>query len=293
MMEKIEIVAEIGINANGDINLAKKLIDAAVLSGCTLVKFQKRTIDAVYTKAELDKPRESPWGTTNRQQKEGLEFNTIQYHIIDTYCKEKGIKWFASPWDVGSVGFLNKYDIPFIKVASALMTNTPVLEAIKKTGKDVIISTGMSSEYELNNVVEFFGPQLKYILSCTSTYPTKVEDLNMNRIITLQRLYSQNQCIEKDSFMAQYKRQEPIKIGYSNHAAGILPVVQAVIMGCEMVEYHITLDRSLYGSDQSASIELPGMLKIKNYIEDIQKSWGDGEIKCLDSEKPIRDKLRK
>ncbi len=275
------LVAEIGINHNGDINIAKKLIDAAILGGCEFVKFQKRTIEKVYTKEELDKDRESPFGTTNRQQKEGLEFGKEEYDEIDRYCKEKGIGWFASPWDVDSVDFLMQYDCPFIKVASAMNSNIELLEKIKETGKKVIISTGMTFKEELDKVLELFGDQVKYILSCTSTYPTKIEDMNMMRIITLLAGYG---CDATD---------KPYKIGFSNHSSGIGFITMAYVLGAEMAEYHITLDRTTYGSDQASSIELPGIMKIKDIVDSYEKSWGDGEIKCLDNEKPIKDKLRK
>lgn len=269
------LIAEIGINANGDINLAKKMIDMAVEGGCQYVKFQKRTIDKVYTKEELDKPRESPWGKTNRDQKNGLEFGKEQYDIINSYCKEKGIQWFASPWDCDSVDFLMQYDIPFIKIASASLTDKELLQKIKETNKPVIISTGMSSNEEVEYAVNLFQDQLKYILSCTSTYPTKDEDMNMNRIKTLQKIYPD------------------YKIGFSNHSSGIAFIILAYALGCSMLEFHITLDRSMYGSDQSASIEKAGLMKIKDWIEAYEKSWGDGEIKCLDSEIPVKNKLRK
>ncbi len=270
---KTKLVAEIGINHNGDLNIAKQLIDVAKLGGCQYVKFQKRTVEDVYTKEELDKYRESPWGTTNREQKNGLEFTKEDYDEIDRYCKEKGIQWFASPWDVKSVDFLAQYDMPFIKVASAMLTNEPMLKAIKNTDIPVIIATGMSSEFEVDRAAKFFGSQMAYILSCTSTYPTKPEDMNMNRIKTLRNRYAD-------------------KVGFSNHSSGISFILMSYVLGAEMIEYHITLDRSMYGSDQSASIEPTGVLKIKDYIETYEKSWGDGKIECLENEKPIRDKLR-
>ncbi len=270
----IKLVAEIGINHNGDINIVKQLIDVSKLGNAQYVKFQKRDIDLVYTKEELDKPRESPWGTTNRQQKMGLELNYEQYKEIDIYCKEKGIQWYASPWDVNSVDFLMKFDTPFIKIASAMNTNISLLEKIKSTGKDVIVSTGMTSEKEFENIMGIFKDQIKYVLSCTSTYPTKTEDMNMNRIKTLKGNYN-------------------YKIGFSNHSAGIIHIIQAAVMRAEMIEYHITLDRSMYGSDQASSIEVPGILKIKQYIESIEKSWGNGRIECLPNEEIIRSKLRK
>ncbi len=273
---KTIIVSEIGINHNGNMDIVKKLIDLSVEGGCQYVKFQKRDINLVYTKEELDKPRESPWGTTNRQQKEGLEFSYEQYKEIDEYCKTKNIKWFASPWDVNSVKFLEQFNVPFIKIASASITNKELLAEIKRTGIPVIISTGMSSLEEIESLVEYFGGQIKYILSCTSTYPTKPEDMNMSKIQTLQTLYGND-----------------YKIGFSNHSSGLQFIFMAYCLGAEMIEYHITLDRTMYGSDQSASIESSGVLKIKNWLDDYEKSWGDGVIKCLPNEEPIKAKLRK
>jgi len=272
----MKLVAEIGINGLGNIDLTKKLIDVAVLGGCFAVKFQKRTIENVYTEAELDKLRESPYGKTNRDLKNQLEYSKEDYDEIDRYCKEKGIKWYASPWDCASVDFLMQYDIPFIKVASASNTDIELLEKIKETGKPIILSTGMTSPEELNNALGILGDSVEYILSTTSTYPTSDEDMNMNRIKTLQDFYGHK-----------------YKIGFSNHSPGIHFITMAYALGCEMAEYHITLDRAMYGSDQSASIEIPGVLKIKDILNSYKKSWGDGVIRCLDSEIPIKKKLRK
>lgn len=274
-MNKATIICEIGLNHNGNINIAKKLIDAAVLGGCDYVKFQKRTINKVYTSEELDKPRESPWGTTNRRQKEGLEFGKQEYDEIDAYCKEKGTRWFASPWDVNSVDFLMEYDLPFLKVPSALNTNIELLEKIRDVRMPVIISTGMSSKEEIDKVIEILGERISCILSCTSTYPTKIEDMNMSKIESLRSVYGEN-----------------YSIGFSNHSSGIHFIIMAVVLGVEMIEYHITLDRTMYGSDQAASIEIPGILKIKKILDGYERCWGDGEIGCLANEIPIRDKLR-
>jgi N-acetylneuraminate synthase len=270
------LVADCGINHNGDLEIAKKLIDIAKDGGCQYVKFQKRTIDEVYTKEELDAPRESPWGKTFRAQKEGLEFSKEAYIEIDRYCKEKGIGWFASPWDEKSVDFLMEFDVPFIKVAAACVTHIALLKKIRATGKPVILSVGMCSFDELHAALDILGDNCEYLLSCTSTYPTKVEDMNMNKIVALKNMY-----------------EDQYRIGFSNHSAGILFITMAGVMGAEMIEYHITLDRSMYGSDQAASIESPGVMKIKDYIQDIERSRGDGLIKCLDAELPIRKKLTK
>ena len=271
------LVAEIGINHNGDFEIVKKLIDAAYLSGCNFVKFQKRTIDLVYTKEELDKYRESPWGTTNREQKEGLELSLDTYCLIDKYCKDKGIGWFASPWDIESVDFLMQFDLPFIKIPSALITNIPLLEKIKTTEVPVIISCGMSNKKEIDNCLEILGNQVMYILSCTSSYPTPINEINMSRILSLKRYYG----------------IEGYKIGFSNHCSGIPFILQAYLMNCEMIEFHITLDRSMYGTDQSASIEPEGLYKINKYIKAFKEGWGNYSIGCLPSELPIKEKLRK
>lgn len=271
-----KVVAEIGINHNGSLEIAKKMIDQAVIAGCEMVKFQKRTVEDVYTEEELNKERESPWGKTNRAQKLGLEFGKSEYDAIDSYCKEKGIAWIASPWDVESVKFLSSYNIPYIKIASATMCNGPVIAEIKESKIPVIISTGMISEEELDYVVGMLEDQIEYVLSCTSTYPTKAEDINMSKMLYLKQKYG-----------------ERYKVGFSNHSPGITFILMAAALKAEMIEYHMTLDRSMYGSDQSSSIEPPGMLKIQDNILDIEKAWGISKIACLKSEEPIREKLMK
>lgn len=274
-MNKPLLVGEIGINHNGDINIVKRLIDQSCACGLDYIKFQKRTIEDVYTKEELDKYRESPWGTTNREQKYGLEFEYKEYKEIDNYCKKKNIKWFSSPWDVKSVGFLENFKLPFIKVAAASITNEPLLERIKYTDIPVIMSCGMSDENDINRALDIVGDNVEYLLSCTSSYPTTNSDVNLKRILTLKEKYGNK-----------------YKIGFSNHSTGIPFIIAAMTLGAEMVEFHITLDRSMYGSDQKASIEKSGIEKIVDYINAIYEGWGDGEIKCLQSEEPIREKLR-
>jgi len=271
-----KLIAEIGINANGDVDMAKELIDIAAISGCYGVKFQKRDIDFLYTQEELDKYLESPWGATVGDYKRAREFGLREYKEIDKYCKYKGIAWFATPWDVNSVEFLSQFDIPYIKVASASLTDKVLLKKIKGTGKKVILSTGMSSIDELNAALEIFGDTVEYILSCTSSYPTPVKDVNLKRLSTLKDMYG-----------------DKYKIGYSNHYAGIIFIVAAYLLGAEMLEYHITLDRSMYGTDQASSIEPPGCLKIGKYVETLQNGMGSGSVGCLESEIPIRKKLRK
>lgn len=274
------LIAEVGINGNGSMKITKQLIDLAVEGGASYIKFQKRTVEDVYTKEELDKPRESPWGTTNREQKHGLEFGKEEYDEIDKYCKEKGINWFSSPWDLKSVDFLMQYNPKYIKVASAMLTNEELLNKIKEAteGKQtrVIIATGMSTKEEIDRCIEILGEKIDYILSCTSSYPTPIEDLNINKMKTLKEHYG-----------------ERYGIGFSNHSSGIIGMVMACTLGAEIIEYHITLDRTMYGSDQASSIEKSGVLKLRDYVESIEKAFGDGEIKCMPSEIPIKEKLRK
>lgn len=275
------VTAEIGINHNGSIELAKKLIDVAVAIGCDAVKFQKRTIDVVYSREELDKPRESPWGTTNRQQKEGLEFGKKEYQAIDDYCTdEKGIIWFASPWDIESAQFLNDFEIPVWKVASPCVTDIELLRYMASTKKPVIISTGMSTLKEVEGAVYVFhtsGYENSDIglLSCVSTYPTPIEELNLLKIFTL-----------KDYFRGHL-------VGYSGHEVGVWTTLAAVAMGACIVERHLTLDRAMYGSDQAASLEPKALAKLVEEIRDQEKARGDGKIDIIKSEMPIREKLRR
>jgi N-acetylneuraminate synthase len=271
----VELVYEIGINASGSIELAKKMIDVAYSAGAHYVKLQKRNVEVVYTKEELDAPRESPWGKTNREQKFGLEFTEGEYDEISQYCKGR-IGWFASPWDLDSVEFLRKYkDCVFIKIPSALITNYSILDAAIKTEKPVIISTGMSTMQEIDNAVKTLGPSLYCIMHCTSTYPSKPEELNLNMIRTLKDMYPKK------------------KIGFSNHNPGIIYMPVAAALGAEMIEFHGTLERSSYGSDQSSSIEPEGVHKLAKYIKGVTLAMGDGVKKVYDSEIPIIKKLRR
>tara|TARA_R100000008_G_scaffold84612_1_gene72482 strand:+ start:707 stop:1534 length:828 start_codon:yes stop_codon:yes gene_type:complete len=270
------IIAEIGINHNGDLGLAKSLIDGAVEAGCNMVKFQKRTIDLVYTQEELNKPRESPWGTTNREQKEGLEFGETEYDEIDRYCKQKNIEWTASAWDVPSQLFLRKYDLNYHKVASPMLTYTDLLQTIAEEGKHTFISTGMSTMEQITNAVEIFKKaNCSYeLMHCNSTYPMKPEDANLRVIETLRNEYGCN-------------------VGYSGHESGIIVSCAAVALGATSVERHITLDRAMYGSDQAASLELTGLNRLTSYIKDIELSLGSEEKKIHPSEVPAMLKLRK
>ena len=270
------IIAEIGINHNGDLNLAKKLIDGAVTAGCNMVKFQKRTIDLVYTEEELDKYRSSPWGTTNREQKEGLEFGEEEYDEIDRYCKEKNIEWTASTWDIPSQLFLRKYDLKYYKVASPMLTYTELLQTIAEEGKHTFISTGMSTTEQITNAVNTFkNANCPYeLMHCNSTYPMKLKDANLRVIETLRNEFN---C----------------DIGYSGHESGIIVSCAAVALGATSVERHITLDRAMYGSDQAASLELTGLNRLTSYIRDIEVSLGSSEKKIHPSEVPAMLKLRK
>ncbi len=273
----IFVIAEVGINHNGDINIAKQLIDAAKEAGADAVKFQKRTLDLVYTQEELSAKRESPWGTTNRQQKEGLEFGQTQYDEIDSYCHEKGIEWFASPWDVESVKFLSQYNSKYAKVASALLTDGELLEAMAKEGRYTFISTGMSTLEEIDAAVELFKHHNCpfELMHCNSTYPLLNEaDANLRTIVTLKHRYN---C----------------KVGYSGHEPGLAVSYGAAAMGISSLERHITLSRAMYGSDQAASVEPGGFKQLVGTIRKIEAAMGDGVKRIYDSEIPIMKKLRK
>lgn len=269
------IVAEIGINHNGDMELAKRLIDAAVVAGCDAVKFQKRTIDKVYTKEYLDSPRKSPWGETQRAQKEGLEFGKEEYDEIDSYCKEKGIAWYASAWDVDSQKFLQQYDCKYNKVASAMLTKTDLLEEIAGEGKYTFIATGMSSYEEIDQAVEIFKKHnCQYeLMHCNSTYPMPDEDVNLNLIGVLVDKY---RC----------------KVGYSGHEAGILVSTCAVVAGATSIERHITMDRTMYGSDQKASIEPYELCALVKNIRNVEKIMGTGKKILTAAEEEVKKKLR-
>jgi N-acetylneuraminate synthase len=271
------IIAEIGINHNGDIDLAKELIDTASETGCDAVKFQKRTIEDVYTKEELDKPRESPWGTTNREQKEGLEFSIEEYKELEAYTKGKGLDFIISCWDLNSVKIVEEnLDVAYHKVASALLTDREFLEALKATGKKIILSTGMSSEEQVAKAMSVLGVEnVEYLLACTSTYPTKAEEINLAYIDSLKQDYDLN----------------TLKIGFSNHYSGVIACHGAVARGAECIEFHITKDRTMYGSDQAASIQHVSALV--DGIRLLEKMIGDGKKVVYDDEKPIADKLRK
>jgi N-acetylneuraminate synthase len=267
------VIAEIGINHNGDINLAKELITGAALSNCDAVKFQKRTIKEVYSKQELDKYRESPWGTTNRQQKEGLEFSIEQYQELYRFAKQYDLDFIVSCWDLKSVDLVEQnLDVDYHKVASALTTNKAFLKKLNETGKPVILSTGMCTQEQIDAAINTLT-NVEHVLACTSTYPTAVDELNLRHITTLKTKYPN------------------LKIGFSNHYNGHDACVGAVALGAECIEFHITKDRTMYGSDQSASIESYNVLVTA--MRKMEKMLGDGVKRVYKTEIPIAKKLRK
>lgn len=266
------IIAEIGINHNGDLDLCKRLIDKSVDSGADAVKFQKRTIDLVYTKEELDKPRESPWGVTNREQKEGLEFSIEQYQEIKQYCDERHIDFIISCWDKQSIDDVECLDIKYHKIASALLTDESLIKKLNETKKPIILSVGMSTEDQIDKAVAKLE-NIRYILACTSTYPTDSNELNLLHINTLKSKYPN------------------LKVGFSNHYSGHDACICATALGAECIEFHITHDRTAYGSDQAASIE--NSKELISGIRNAEKMLGDGIKVVYESEVPIAKKLRK
>lgn len=304
----IYMVAEIGINHNGDMNMCKQLIDMAVEAGCDAVKFQKRTVDEAYSPKDLAKPRNVPIKiikralergafekedeerirkeiektknspevtVTNRDQKNMLEFGEKGYSEIDRHCKEKGITWFASPWDLKSIEFLERFDVPCYKIASACLTHREMLEKIKQTGKPIILSTGMSNHDQIKKAVKLLGQENLILLACTSTYPTlNLEDQNLKTILTLKKIHN---C----------------PVGYSGHEPDIFPTLMAMTLGAHVIERHITLGRTFYGSDQVSSLEKKGLQIICHRAKQTPIILGDGVKRILDSEIPIMENLRK
>ena len=271
----IFIIAEIGINHNGDVEIAKQLIDVAKIAGADAVKFQKRTIDLVYTKEMLDSPRESPWGTTQRAQKEGLEFGLDEYKEIDAYCKEKGIGWFASAWDLESQKFLRQFDLKYNKIASAMIVYEDLLKEVASEKKHTFISTGMTEYEQIDRAVEIFKEAdcPFELMHCVSTYPMNDEDANLNCIKTLRDRY---QC----------------NVGYSGHEVGLAVSYAAAALGITSLERHITLNRAMYGSDQAASVQTAGFLQLVGAVRKIDKAMGDGKITMNRKEISIAEKLR-
>jgi len=275
MNKKIFIIAEIGINHNGEVSICKDLIDVAIDSGCNAVKFQKRDINQVYTQDFLSSSRESPWGAKQRDQKEGIELDIDDYKEIDKYCKEKMIEWFASAWDLNSQLFLQQFNCKYNKVASAMIVHIDLVKMIAKEGKHTFISTGMSTYDDIQKAVDIFREEncSFELMHTVSTYPMKDEDANLKMINILREKF---QC----------------EVGYSGHESGLAISYAAAALEISSLERHITLDRAMYGSDQSASIEPFGLRQLVGAVRKIELAIGDGEKKIIDAEVPIAQKLR-
>ncbi len=268
------VVAEIGINHNGDIEIAKKLIDAAAGAGCDAVKFQKRTIEVVYTPADLARPRENPFGDTNEDLKRGLEFGYEQYRAVDDHCQSHSVLWYASCWDEASVDFIEQFNPPCYKIASASLTDDNLLNHHHHCGRPIILSTGMSTLEQIDHAVEILGTKDLILMHCTSTYPSKPEELNLKAIQTLKERYA-------------------LPIGYSGHEVGLATSVAAAVLGACMIERHITLDRAMWGSDQAASVEPQGFARLVRDTHVIEAAIGDGVKRVYESEVPVMGKLRR
>jgi len=269
------VIAEIGINHNGDMSICKELIDVAVEAGCDAVKFQKRTIDKVYTQEFLDSYRESPWGITQRDQKLGLEFGKDEYTEIDHYCKEKGIAWFASAWDLDSQVFLQQFNCKYNKIASAMIVYEDLLRVVAQEGRHTFISTGMTTYDDIQRAVDIFKDEgcSFELMHTVSTYPMKDENANLNMIKTLREKY---QC----------------NVGYSGHEVGLAVSYAAVALDISSLERHVTLDRSMYGSDQSASVEPPGLRQLVGAVKKVELAMGDGVKKSISDEEAVAKNLR-
>lgn len=270
------VIAEIGINHNGDLEIAKKLIDGVVFAGCDAVKFQKRTIEAVYTPEELDKPRESPFGTTNGDLKRHLEFGREEYDEIDRYCRERGIEWFASAWDSQSQLFLRKYDTKHNKIASAMLTDRDFINEVAAERKYTFISTGMSTMEEIEAAVAVFRERRCpfELMHCNSHYPMPPEEANLKTILTLKERFK---C----------------RVGYSGHEVGLIVSCAAAALGATSIERHITLNRVMFGSDQAASVEIDGLYRLVRYIRTIGSAMGDGHKTVSEAEQAVKRKLRR
>lgn len=272
--ESCFVIAEIGINHNGDMDIVRKLISAAIMAGGDAVKFQKRTVEVVYTPEELSKPRENPFGQTNGDLKRGLELGYEQYKAIDEYCRLHNSMWLASCWDEASVDFIEQFEPPCYKIASASLTDDDLLRHHRKYGRSIILSTGMSTLEQIDHAVEILGKDDLVLMHCTSTYPSKPEELNLRGIVSMKERYN-------------------VPVGYSGHEVGLATSVAAAALGACIVERHITLDRAMWGSDQAASVEPQGFIRMVRDIHTIEKAMGDGIKKVYDSEVPIIDKLRR
>jgi N-acetylneuraminate synthase len=276
-MSKIFVISEIGINHNGDLEIAKKMIDASIEAGADAVKFQKRDIDVVYSKEQLKKPRNSPFGSTEREQKEGLEFSEKEYDAIDSYCREKNITWFSSAWDVNSLKFLDKYNLKYNKIASAMIVDEVFLNEVAKRKKYTFISTGMSNFDIIDNAVKIFRENNCpfELMHCISAYPFENENANLNMIKILKDRYKCN-------------------VGYSGHEkGGMLVSIAAISLGSTSLERHLTLDRTMYGSDQAASITPIGFKNLIDNVRVLEKALtGNKDKTILDEEKPVAEKLR-
>jgi N-acetylneuraminate synthase len=272
----VYIIGEIGINHNGSLELAKKLIDGAVLAGCNAVKFQKRTPELCVPKDQWNIERDTPWGRiTYIEYRHKVEFGFSEYEQIDIYCREKGIDWFASPWDEEALEFLQQFNPVMYKIASASLTDNLLLSRMKKTGKPIMLSTGMSTIEEIDKAVELIGNKNLLLAQSTSTYPCRLQELNLKVIQT-------------------YKERYPgVPIGYSGHETGLAPSLAAVALGASFIERHITLDRAMWGTDQAASVEIVGLQRLVKDIRDIEKALGDGIKKVYNSEFNNLKKLRR
>ncbi len=271
----IFFIAELGINHNGQLDIAKQLIQVAREAGCDAVKLQKRTIDLVYSKEQLDQPLQSPWGSTRRDQKMGLEFGQKEYEEIDRYCRELKIEWFASAWDLPSLKFLDQFSLKYHKVASAMLVDLEMLKAIAERGKHTFISTGMSTYADIDKAVVIFEKNKCpfELMHCVATYPMDDADANLNCILSLRERYH---C----------------PVGYSGHEVGLAVSYAAAALGISSLERHITLNRSMYGSDQAASVEPNGLRTLVGAVRKIEKAMGDGEKRFMQKEIPIAKKLR-
>ncbi len=282
-MKKTYIIAEIGINHNGDLKNALRLIDIAAAAGCDAVKFQKRNPDVCVPEHQKNIMRDTPWGQmTYLDYKYKVEFEAPEYNAIAAHCESHGIEWSASPWDMDSLEFLKQYDVPFLKVPSAMLTNDELLEGCVASGKRVIFSTGMSTKEEIDHAVmvlrkaklQYSNPHKIGLLHCNSTYPAPINELNLSGIQTLQSEYPD------------------FEIGYSGHEFRLGTTVAAVYLGASIIERHITLDRQMWGSDHLASVEPQGLFKLVSGIRELEQAYGDGVIQVTESEKPVRAKLR-